>query len=242
MLVSTIPFDRDMNANVEGVLFVSSATNVPEGSSLTRHKWADMPNTAGGMIKHPKHPFLMETGKGWLPSGPPGCKLTMEYWWTEEEGITLDMLNTHQRVMKEIQSGGGDFKYVEKDMDARYAKAELVTSYNRTSWTEYPFYDLAVNRWKMTLDKGMDLVCALRIAEEYSEWDTELLDVLPNTTVTVERPKDYKDCYVLFSSNCSINNAAVQRAVAYKLRTPKAIIKAGNAGTRIIRIYRKESK
>ena len=140
-------------------------------------------------------------------------------------------------MIQDLLGDRGTFKYIVRDMDDMYARAELVLNTN-TEWAPHPFpWDINVGTGMMTATKGMNAVCILRITKNPNSWQVEQKSVLPNQTVELKRPRGAKNIFFVSDHDGMIESVQVLRGLAYKHTSPTVNFTAGAQGATLIRTY-----
>jgi hypothetical protein len=234
-LVNTVDFDGAKTRVFKGAISSSYAPATGAGSFLERDHVSYIPNSEDGNRTHPDFPFMVKSGLSFVVTGG----ITMTRHWTAEEGVTADWFVEHAKLVNESMGGYGSFEYTDVDMEAMTCSSRLVSSLDRYHWGNYPVqWELLINNVKVEYDEGATIMCVLRIAEDWENWDTKVRDVAANTNEVISTPSpSSKEMYISFNQDALINDKAYPGGTTLKLASGEFKITTGK-NTKLIASFK----
>lgn len=232
---TTLPFDGSLSQNVNDELWVGAAFDAPAGSYLEIVGSEDIPYSAEGLPLHPDHDFIFESGSCIGLRGD----FTIEYSWLEDQTVTQQMLDTFVSVVNNSNSSSVVFENTQADFAGRTATFSLsVPPAPELGWRGSPLdWGILLDRQKIIWDSSGYYLCYLVLDTDWRSWESEAIDIAPNSSLDIDRLEGASSVYLVFSEDVTTSTGAtLSRGVAYAQTTETLEVTAGSEDTLAIRM------
>jgi hypothetical protein len=214
-----------VHENSDDKIYVSAAFDIQADGFFSRDSMYEIPHSQGKINYHPSVPSLIRTGQNHFIT-----KGSHRIVYTLDESLTEKQIEDTVKYMSESDpSASVVYEPVTNEIHFSYEVTHDQKEFRPPLWQYAPLSPKAV----MTFSEGSDLLCVLRIDDTPNDWTVEYKDITDKATVENKGSL----CYVVFSTDVSVDGKSLSANKAYKL-TSDLIEVTVTENTKVIRLYR----
>lgn len=231
MITFTVPFKSGVN--LDGLLQMSipDTDNVKKGQEISTQgkyridkriplaKYNDTNN-----IKKNVQNYILTKGK-----------ISVLYNWINEDNITENDLNVYEEYLNN-EPESWDFT---RDFENKTFKQTYAYNGENSSWGDIPCsYLLDTTNISLVVEEdNTSLVCITKYTSD-DNWSARQIDIQPNKTFDVERPKSDL-CYIIFTQDVEVNGNPLSQWSYKKLLKNNITVKnRGSIPCKVIQYYK----
>lgn len=214
-----------VHENSDDKIYVSAAFDIQADGFFSRDSMYEIPHSQGKINYHPSVSSLIRTGQNHFIT-----KGSHRIVYTLDESLTEKQIEDAVKYMSESDpSASVVYEPVTNEIHFSYEVTHDQKEFRPPLWQYAPLSPKAV----MTFSEGSDLLCVLRIDDTPNDWTVEYKDITDKATVENKGSL----CYVVFSTDVSVDGKSLSANKAYKL-TSDLIEVTVTENTKVIRLYR----